>query len=241
MIDNIEKLTNRMVIQSFIHLLNEDSGPISQDTVDNPKLIYYHLLRFRSKLISEKLRTRNYSLSKFNYQTIGCIPIDTADISECPCVPYSGCTWQKTRYRIPTILKIQSVVSVIGNIQYDYLQWDRFEDLKNSRFEAEKTRPYYTLKNTGGGTYLYLFNDEHKEFISITAIFEDPNQAYNFPDCKTGLTDPCFSPLDSEFILDPDLLPIVYDLAYNSLFRVQNKTIDLIDDKNDPETPSPIK
>ena len=239
--DNIEnKITNKDVIQSFVHLIAE-RGPVSQDNIVNEKFLYYHILRFRAKILSEKIRARGYSLSRVNYQKIPCIKIEDADFSECNCAPISGCTLKKTIVKIPTIIKMDSVTSLKGNVHYEYLQFDRLEDLKNSRFEAERIKPYYTFQNTGQGTFLYLLNSNYEEFISLTAIFEDPNQVYNFPNCKTGLTDPCFSPLDSEFILDPDLLPIVYDLAYNSLFRVQNKVVDLLDDKNDPETQSPIK
>ncbi len=238
-----QNLSNRQIIQSFIHLLTDRGGPVSSDSSLSEELLYYHILRFRARLLTQKLRERGYSLSKFNYQTISCIPLDEVDLSECPCAPLSGCTWRKTRYPIPSIIKLQSVTSITGNIKYDYLQWDNFEDLKNSRIDAEKRTPYYSFKNTGEGTHLYLHNDDHKSFIQLTAIFEDPNNAYNFPDCKTGKTDPCFSPLDSEFILDPDLLSLVYDLAYNSLFRAQNHNLDLFDDKNDnvSNTPSPLK
>ena len=239
--DNIENfLTTRQVIQSFVHLISE-RGPVSQDNITNEKIIYFHLLRFRAKLISEKLKTRSYNLSKINYQNISCVKLEEVDFSECNCAPISGCTLRKTLIKIPTVLHIESVTSVASNIKYNFIQFDRLDTLQESRFQAEKTKPYYTFKNTGEGLYLYILNSSYEEFISITAIFEDPNQVYNFPNCKTGLTDPCFSPLDSEFILDPDLLPIVYDLAYNSLFRVQNKVVDLLDDKNDPETQSPIK
>lgn len=233
----------REVIESFRHLL-ADKGPLSDENVYSKRELYFLLLRYRARILSEKMRERGFSLSKHNTQTIPCIPVDEVDQNECPCAPASGCTFLKTRHPLPkTIGDVQSVTSLTGNIQYDYIQWERFEDIKHSRFKAEKVKPYFTLKNTGEGTYIYIYNDSHKEFITVTGIFEDPLEIFNFPDCKTGKCDSCFKPLEEEFILDPDLLPIVYDMALQQLIRGKQQSQDIFNDDMDnvTTTQTPIK
>lgn len=235
---NTHKLTNREVVDSFIHLLSE-AGRLSQDNSFSQQYLYYHILRFRSRILSEKLRQRGYSLSQFNFQTIPCVKIDNTDRAEEDTLPSSGCRTQKTLYPIPTPILIKSVMSVAGNIHFDFVEWERIEDFKNSRFKAEQSRPYYSIKNVGEGSHIYIFNHENLEVISVTAIFEDPLMVYNYPDCEDKV-DPCFSPLEQEFILDPDLLPLVYDLAYNSLFRAQSRATDITDNKLDDITTTPL-
>ena len=229
-------VTLRQCVQTLIHLLSE-KGPLAQENTWSQEHLYRILLRFRARILSEKLRARGYSLSQYNYQTIPCVKIDNLDSAEESSLPYSGCIVQKTLYPIPTPILIKSITSVAGNISYDFIEWERLEDIKNSRFKAEKKRAYYSIKNTGEGSHIYLYNDEHKEVISITAIFEDPLLIYNFPNCE-GETNPCFAPLDTEFILDPDLLPLVYELAIKSLS--QPRATDILDNKIDDITTTQV-
>jgi len=233
--------TNREVISSFLHII-ADKNLISDENLYSLEYLYWHLLRFRARLLSQKLRERGYSLSKFNYQTIPCIGLREVDLHECPCAPQSGCTFLKTKYAIPSFIKIQSVSSITGNINYDFLQWERFEDLRNSRFEAERIRPYYTIKNTGEGAFIYVYNDIHKDFITITAIFEDPINVYKFPSCDDKV-DPCFDPMEKEFLLDSDLIPLMYDIAYQGLFRAQQQVQDIVNNSQDDVSPTqtPLK
>lgn len=226
----------REVVQTLIHLLSE-KGPIAQENTWSQEHLYRILLRFRARILSEKIRQRGYSLSQYNYQTLPCVKIDTLDAAEDEFLPFSTSTVQRTLYPIPTPILIKSITSVAGNINYDFIEWERFEDIKNSRFKAERKRAYYSIKNTGEGSHIYLYNDENKEVLSITAIFEDPLLVYNFPDCNNNKKE-CFTPLDQEFILDPDLLPIVYELAVKSL--IQPKPTDILDNKIDDITTTQI-
>lgn len=232
---------NREVIDSFIHLLSEP-GRLSQENSYSQEYIYYHILRFRSRILSEKLRQRGYSLSQFNFQTLPCLKLHSIDRAEEETLPSSSCRVLKTLHPIPTPIHIKSVMSVAGNIHFDFIEWERIEDFLNSRFKPEREKMYYSLKNTGQGTYMYIFNSSSLEAVSLTAIFEDPLLVYRYPDCENNIKY-CFSPLEESFILDPDLLPLVYDLAYGSLFRAQNRATDVMDNKHDDITTTqfPVK
>lgn len=236
-------LTNREVIDAVLHLL-ADKGPISQETSWSDVEILHALMRYRSKVISEKMRSRTGHLSRFNLQTIACIPLEKVDLNECPCAPESGCSFLKSKFKIPQpIGNLQSVVSLAGNIHYDYLQWERFEDIKNSRFKAERENPYYTLKDTSEGTFLYVYNDIHKEFITVTGIFQHPLEVQNFPNCESGEVDCCFNPMEAEFILDPELLPLTYDFTVQQLLRNKIQATDIYNNDQDDitKTQIPIK
>ena len=91
---------------------------------------------------------------------------------------------------------------------------------------------YYTLKTRNSGTYLYLYNNIHQKYVTITGIFENPLEVQYYPSCK-GAIDMCKDPRDKEFILDPDLLPIVYDMAFDRLLRTKTHATDTMNDDLD--------
>ena len=78
-------LTNWEVTNAFRTQV-ADKGPIASSNGWSIRLIYFYLLRFRSKLIREK-STARLPLSHWNYQTIDCIPLVKAPMAECPCLP----------------------------------------------------------------------------------------------------------------------------------------------------------
>lgn len=229
-------VTNRQAIESFRHLIAE-KGPISDETALSKREIYFALLRFRSYIISEKYRQNPNRISKFTYQTIPCIPLVKAPVDECPIEEKSGCVWRKTKFPIPQPIDCKiSVVSLAGNIKYDYLPWERFRELADSKFSNEIKAPYFTIKNTGKHSHIYVWNDIHKEYIQIEAIFENPLDVQNYYDCQTGEKNKCFSPLDEEFILDPDLLPRVYELAINQYMKPKRMAEDIYNNDQDDVT-----
>jgi hypothetical protein len=221
-------ITNREVIQTVKHSLQENG----------PREIFFLLLRYRSAVISQKMNDRKYKLSKHNFQTLGCIPLDDVPSAECPCAPEGDFTFKKTRYPIPKSLGDYVVFSIGNNQVYDFKQWDFLQDLKESFFKGERNSIYYTMKTSKDGTYLYLYNDKHGENVAVTGIFENPLEVQNFPDCD-GKVDECFSPLEQEFIIDPELLPLVTDAVINSKLKYKNVSDIQANDIDDAQNHKP--
>ena len=119
-------ITNIEVVNAFRNLVG-DKTQLSDDSGWSTRMVYYFLLRYRARLIREKVR-RNLPLSQWNYQTIDCIPLVKTDEDECPCTPASGCTFLKTTLRIPKPLsRLKSVTSTNGQITYTFGEWEREE------------------------------------------------------------------------------------------------------------------
>jgi len=231
-------ITNREVINAFRTLV-ADKVQISNQSGWSTRLVYYYILRYRAKLIREKV-LRNRNLSHWNYQTIDCIPLQKTNASECPCAPAPGCEWLKIKYPIPKPLdRLKSVTSKDGQVTYSYVEWERMKNKITSRISAQRTYAYYTVKTRSEGTYLYLYNDVHKKHVTVTGIFENPLEVQYYPDCK-GYVDPCQEPQNKEFILDPDLLPAVYDLAIGQINRAKQMGTDILEDDNDNITSTKI-
>lgn len=228
--------TNREVISTVKHSI-ADLGPISDESSFSNRELYFLLLRYRSAILAQKLRDRRFTLSKHNFQTIGCITLESVSAADCPCVPEYNKEFRRTKYPLPKpIGDFTSVISPENHISYDFIQWEDIQDLRNSRFQAERNKAYYTIKTGKDGTYIYLYNDIHGAAIAVTGMFENPLEVQNFPDCD-GNIDPCFSPLDQEFIIDPELLPVIYDMLLMSKFKYKPQTKDNLNNDSDDTIP----
>lgn len=208
-------LTNKEVIQAFREY-TDSTGHVSDDSSWSNRLLLRHLLFYRAPLLAQKVNSGDNSYRRAR-QTIPCIPLVEVDTNECPCAPQSGCTWMRTKYRIPDpIGKFITVTSIDGGIMYGYRNWDDVKSKFDSRVPAISKGATYSDKNG----YLYLHNDIHKEFITITAVFLDPRQAQLFIGCD-GEEKKCVKPLDLEFPFDPELYPMLYQMVFQQLFAVK--------------------
>lgn len=227
------QLTNKAVVDAWIDWV-ADAGYVSNENTFPQRLILFWLKAARSRLIKERLDKG--TLSQFNYQTIPCIPLEEVDQAECPCVPNSGCTFLKTAYAIPKALYISSVTSLLGNIRYNYAGWDKMQFKTKSRKAVIRSKAYYSLKNIGDSTYLYLYNDNHKKKISVTGIFEDPLAVQCLPETnKAGelVTNCCADFWQQEFVIDGDLVSLMYDLAMATMMRYKSNRTDAFHNDED--------
>lgn len=226
-------ITNGQVISAFRDLV-ADKAQISQSSGWSPRLIYFYLIRYRARLIREKIR-KMLKVSHWNYQTIDCIPLQRADIDECPCTPASGCEFRKTATQIPKPLdRLKSVTSTDGRTTYTYVEWERLKHKINSRFRGERRTSYYTLKTRQNGTYLYLYSNTNtsSRYVTITGIFENPLEVQYYPGCD-GKEVLCKDPMNEEFIVDPDVLPVIYDLALRQLLAAKQIHTDILNNDKD--------
>src|SRR5690606_2294642 len=109
-----------------------------------------------------------------------------------------------------------SVSSIDGSINYSYVEWDKFKRKIIGRRAHTSNTAFFTTKNTKRGVRLYLYNDIHKEYITITSIFSDPIKIYTYPKCD-GAEEICADYLALPFPMDPELLAMNYELTLQSL------------------------
>jgi hypothetical protein len=237
----VDIITKNIEVIRFLRnrLSGTDNRPQST-TPFSDRLVYEGARVSRAKLLSDKMREKE-DVNLENYQTIGCIPIDEVDVVECPCAPRSGCTFRIAEFDIPTpIGKLFNVNSIDGSINYSYVEWDRFKYKINGRRSSSRGRGYYTSKNTKNGVRLYLYNDVHKEYISVTSIFADPIKIYQYPNCD-GTKIKCADPLEYPFPMDPDLLGMVYEMAAQFLRPLAPTADKLNNESDDVYSETPIR
>lgn len=217
----MEKLTNRKLIQSVKSLVADRTGKPTDYNQYSNRLILFYLQMFRSRIIFEKRHQRHELDHRFNRQTINCVYLYEIDQSESEIAPHSGYRILKSEYPLPRPVfgKFDAVSSVIANINYDFVRWDRFKNVTKSRIRAQKTQPYYTLKDIGNGVFLYLYNDLQKEEVNVSSVFENPVEAQFYPGCKDK---PYCNPLDEIFVLDQELVTIVVELTADKMAKLKS-------------------
>lgn len=232
--------TNIEVIRFVRDQISDASNMPQSTAVFSDRLVYEALRSSRASLLERKSRDRQ-SLNHENYQTISCIPLEEVDVVECPCAPRSGCTFRVTEWDIPTPLgKFFSVSSIDGSITYSYVEWDKFSRKINGRRAKTSNSAYFTTKNTKRGIRLYLYNDIHKEMVSVTSVFADPIKIYNYPNCD-GTVNECLDYLQLPFPVDPDLLPLIYEASFEALRERSPAADKLQNESDDTRGPTPLR
>ena len=130
-------------------------------------------------------------------------------------------------------------MSPSSSVRYEPLRWQDAADLEYSRFKAVNKRPYYAEKVTSSGTYLYILNDEFIPSVQLTAMFYNPIEAQLFDGCGTNEELKCTPYLDLEFVLDPDLLSPMLDLAYDRIYKLKTPISDIDNDDTDSNKNNP--
>lgn len=224
MAENNHNYTHRSLIEKFKHNAADQSGFITDDDTWSDEFLIREFLDLRT-LLTKELISAGKTVSTHMMQTLGCVKVKEEDRSSCPCSVPSGCYWLRSEKPIPSFIKLSSVSSTIVHgdmIRFSPIFWDKLQYIPNSRSNFAKKSKYWTTRDTGEGTYLYLYGDRDLEEVQVTGIFENPMEVAMYPSCgKVDEKALCF-PLDVNFHTDRDMVPKIMELAYQKLISVRS-------------------
>lgn len=212
--------TYRQIVHSWRHWPGDKSGFVSDDFSMSDEAILCHLLDTRAEVL-RNLQTLGIGLGTQNIQTIPCIELEKTDKSECPCAPPTGCIWLKSKKPIPRYIKLSSVSDIIGAENISFIEWNKVKYKFKSRAKGNKNKKYYTIRDIGEGSYLYILNDSFLKMVSLSAVFEDPKCAREFGGCGVDSVEIECNPWDTPFILDAGLRNQVLKSAWQTLPAVR--------------------
>lgn len=218
-----------MLLESIIQRTQSlySKGVQSDDSRLSPRHIYNKLLTTRAKIYLQKINKKQ-KISQWSYQTISCIEMEEVSKHECDCLPDNAedtrCPIFRSKYPIPSVLtsygkhQIQSVTSVDGNYLYSEISWVEAKYKLYNKYTRIKS-DFYMRNN-----YLFLtFNKQEDNnnstttVVSMTALFNNPQEADNFISfCPDGIVD-CESPMEKEFPMDLDLVDLLVEMSYKEL------------------------
>lgn len=213
----------------------ERQGKLSFDKEWSYRLIYYYFKIYRARLLWER-KQKKQPHSRQVIQTIPCVSLIQIDMNECPCKPETGCFFLKSKYAIPKSIfgNYISVTSTLGNKTYDYVRWDTFSDVINSYIKAERTKPYYTIKDFGMSSFLYIYSDNNKEQVAITLIADDPLEVIGFPNCDKE--NHICNPMDELFPVEAESIPIIYEMMFDKMIKIKATAQPELFNNEEPDT-----
>lgn len=216
--------TYRDLAQSIKTLLVKSGFP-SKDSRFTLKAIYDTLLDMRTSYL-KRTKVARQGIGQQNVQTIGCIELIEADTNICPCRPPTGCIWLRSKNPIPKTISIFGVTNSNAAFKADYVEWSTFRTKMFSKAKRPTTR-YFTYLDTGEGSYLYLYNDDFLENVSMTGLWEDPNHAAYYGDCEESDRDKFLrcNPLDTPLYMDGDIVDIIFKMTWDFLIRSTEPSI----------------
>lgn len=198
--------------------IHSDDAKFTEDHV------VFLLNKYRAYALQQKYSKTHEGVSNSNYQVIN---IDLMkEIVDTPLEDYGG-VFKKSMRKIPGIIKIalpevyderewrQEYVFTSSD-RLIYVGHNRF--LKNIRYCAIDKDGYLELKSSKDSIQRVLV-------VSMSAIFEDPNNAYDFNNDTTDILDRVF-PLEAALV--PSVLELVLKDLTNGIYKPS-------DDANDAQ------
>ncbi|MCB1710977.1 MAG: hypothetical protein KDH96_00410 [Candidatus Riesia sp.] len=199
-------------------LLDRQGAP-STSSRFSEYLIYDTILDERTSYL-KRTKVQRQGIGQQNIQTIACVKLEDADTNISPGQPPSGCRWLKSVKPIPKVINLTSVTNSNANFKADYVEWSQYKTKLYSRSNTKETR-YYTFLDTGEGSYLYLYNDDFLENVSLTGLWENPNHAAYYTDCDETDRQKFLrcNPFETPLYMDGDIVDVVFKMTFDFLVR----------------------
>lgn len=189
-------------------------GVAADDDRWSARYIMQIALRKRSRVLKQEQEKKKLH-ERFSRQRINCMELIEVDKHECNCIPLNTtCKVRRTKEKVPTPIKdfLASVTSIDGNILYSPTTFHNYDE--HSRLRPIQNKPKYFISNE----YIYIVNDDDKQYISIEGVFENPSEAANISCSDSSSSAECYYALDQEFNVSPDLLDSIILLTLEELF-----------------------
>ena len=200
------RITLRYALAQMENWPQDEAGVPVVDTGWFNSALYPVILDTRAALYTKLHNESPEQENVYMTQTLGCIELKEAPLHTCPCAPPPKCTWFEAD--IPVHVGKLITVTGIGMqlhdlTHYTFVEWTNMKYVLKARYEAERTRGYYTEKNGK----LYLITMKHERLLSIRGVFYDPIEAQRSYGCdKKGS---CAPFMDFEIFVAPEHLQIV--------------------------------
>lgn len=211
-------VTYRALAQRIKKNLDGDGFP-SKDSRFTIHEIYDTILDMRTSYL-KRTQVARQGIGQQNIQTIGCVELVEVETGICPCDAPTGCFWLRSKNPIPKFISLFTVTSTNAAFKADPVEWAYFRHKQFSRGNDENSR-YFTWLDTGEGSYLYLYNDEFLEKVSLNGLWEDPNHAAWYGDCPESEKAAFLrcNPLETPLYMDGDIVDIIFKMTVDFLLR----------------------
>lgn len=216
--------TQREIIYTVKNILR--GGLITDDDRLSDRQIAFLIDAARAVLLRQQY-DKGQLMSENNIQHLQCVPVinqDTAFDTDFP----TYCRVYRSSTRIPKPIEargkdlILSITSAeFGGFTYEVVPYARVPYTQYTRFQ----RPVAVLYNG----YVYLVNAPYTEQISVSGIFENPNDLAEFDNC-TGTT--CFD-WDTQYPVSSHLIDPIVKMVIEELTLMLKVNVDKTNNANE--------
>ena len=188
----------------------------SDDSKFTEDHVIFLLNKYRAFVLQQKYSKTLEGVNNSNYQTLN---VNT----------YTDSSFKVSMFKIPGIIKI-ALPEVYKRKKFDndpivFVSEDRIKYVGHNRFL--KNIKYCTIGSDG---ILYIKTEENISTYFLCAIFEDPNEVYDFNNDSTDILDRVF-PLET--VLVPSVLELVLKDLTNGIYKPSDNTNDAQDALSD--------
>lgn len=237
--------------RELVYLISDLAKSISDDTMINEMHIAFLVNKYRTYLFRQKYdKNANTKIPQSAYQTI-CVKLqETSFKQECSdncLLRNSEDLYLKSVKEIPTIfypciVKIvaknvfNSKITMIGTDRMGYVGHNKW--LKNTIYATVDTDNHLYLKSSNSSLYEKK-GDENLvvDRVYLTAVFDNPEEAYNMASCGDDGCQVICDFLDAEFpfegALETQLISLVLNELVGAEFRPSDKVNNAKDDLSD--------
>lgn len=213
-----------MLVKEIIQRIQSlySKGVQSDDSRLTPRHIYNKMKSVRNMLLHQRLN-KNQFISRWSYQTLQCVKLTKVPIWDCPCIPPVGCKVYRTENRILKPLSnmnqhiISSVTSIDGKIEFSETSWEAQKYKAANKYTPNK--PDYFIKDG----YMYFIGKDIPNMVTITALFENPEEVDTYSSYCEDVSTDCLSPLDREFPIEAEDIESLIKLCEEELVTFFSK------------------
>jgi len=194
-------------------------GKISDDELISKRQVGFWVDSTRALLIKREL-DKGGSIDPSYIQSLGCVPVDYIDASDCPCV-LAGCEVLRTVNPLPITIQSRKkpILTRVGPVDitkpaFSVIEYARAPYATSNRWT--KDRVYAFIHNR----HVYIIGDNLSRFLSyinVQGIFAFPEDAAGYEMCDTGNT--CYTD-DSEYPISAELIQPLKDIIMEKNLRV---------------------
>ena len=181
--------------QLVLDAMSLKRGQMSDDDIGDKRQYEFWINNTRALLIRQDY-AKNRTLSENVIQDLGCVEIETADVSECCDMTY-GCSIKRTKLLLPKPIELlqNDAIMRVATIDktskaFSIVSYDQFIFSGNGRFNTNQI--YATFRNSR----VFLKSNSNiltlkaMKYINIRGIFEDPREVKKFTRCNGT---PCYT------------------------------------------------
>lgn len=213
-------------LKELVYMVLDELKLTSDDSYFTEEHISFLIGKYRGLVLTQLYKDVRKEVSESNYQTIS---VDLEEVPAISGVCCEGGTFLKTVSKIPFLMSIATpriYTDDYYNTEISYVSRERMKYVGNNKWLINAI--YASL---GPDNYIYLKSANpnfttHLNKISITGIFEDPEQIDSINNSDGDF-------MDSKYPLEESLIPQVIEMVVKSLITSKYSPEDTDNDAKD--------